>query len=88
MMIKELSDLVLLVGQVQSVIQLYLFNYSDIYKNPQEYFSRDQMQQIIADAGYVSESWLCTPCRKPAALFPHNQLFNEPFSSARVTIEH
>jgi len=46
------------------------------------------MQYIIADAGYASESWLCTPYRQPAASFPQNKLFNELFSSARVTIEH
>ena len=44
----------LLVDKVQSVTQLYLM--IQIYKNPQEYFSRDQMQYIIAGAGYASES--------------------------------
>ena len=76
------------VGWPGSVSDSTVFNDSDIYKNPQEYFSRDQMQYIIADAGYASESWLCTPYRQPAASFPQNQLFNELFSSARVTIEH
>ena len=37
-----------------------VFNDSDIYKNPQEYFSRGQIHYIRADAGYASESWLCT----------------------------
>ena len=76
------------VGWPGSVSDSTVFNDSDIYKNRQEYFSRGQMQYIIADAGYASESWLCTPYRQPAASFPQNKLFNELFSSARVTIEH
>ena len=46
------------------------------------------MQNVIADAGYASEIWLCTPYRQPAAFSPQNKLFNELFSPARVTIEH
>ena len=74
------------VGWPGSVSDFTVFNDSDIYKNPQEYISRDQMDYIIADAGYASKSWLCTPYRQSAASFPRNQLFNELFPSTRVTI--
>jgi len=73
-----------------SVSDSTVLNDSDIHKNPQEYFSRDQMKYIIADSGYAyaAESWLCIPCRQPAASFPQKKLCHEQFSSARVEIEH
>ena len=32
--------------------------------------------------------WVCTPYRQPLASKPRNKMFNELYSSARVTIEH
>ena len=77
-----------MVGWPGSVCDSTVFNDSDIYKNLQEYFTRGPIQYVIADAGYTSESWLCTPYGQSAASFPQNRIFNELFSSVRVIIEH
>jgi hypothetical protein len=76
------------VGWPGSVSDSTVFGDSHIYKHPMDYFSQDSLQFMLGDAGYASESWLCTPYRHPAASWPQNRLFNELFSSARVTIEH
>jgi hypothetical protein len=54
--------------------------------NPEEYFSL--LEYIIADAGYAALWWLCTPYKNPYAQIEHNRVFNQLFSSGRVTIEH
>jgi hypothetical protein len=79
------------VGWPGSVSDSTVFKDSDIYKFPEHHFSpttETSFEYLIADAGFASESWLCTPYRQPAASIPHNKIFNELFSSARVVIEH
>ena len=72
-------------GWPGSVSDSTVCNDSNIYKNisGKEYFSRDKMQYIIADAGYDSESELCTSHIQPAAIFPHKKLFNPIDSPTR-----
>jgi hypothetical protein len=43
---------------------------------------------LLADAGYALKDFTLTPYRQPLADIPHNKVFNEVFSSARVVIEH
>jgi hypothetical protein len=76
------------VGWPGSVNDSTVFGDSDISKNPNKYFTQDRLEYILADSGYASQSWLCTPYRHPAAAWPQNKIFNELFSSGRVIIEH
>lgn len=55
-----------IVGWPGSVTDSTVFGDCDIYKRPHEYFTANLLEYIIADAGYASESWLCTPYRYPA----------------------
>jgi hypothetical protein len=41
-----------------------------------------------SDAGYQCFQFLVVPYIHPAAAIPENYVFNQVFSSARVTIEH
>jgi hypothetical protein len=50
------------------------------------YFSLGEY--LLADAGYDLKYYICTPHRKPTALLPENEVFNDLFSTARVKIEH
>jgi hypothetical protein len=76
------------VGWPGSVSDSTAFGDSNIYKHPEEYFSNTCLEYLLADAGFASESWMCTPYRQPSASIPHNKLFNKLFSSGRVVIEH
>lgn len=42
----------------------------------------------MADSGYALKLHCITPYKQPWATVPHHQIFNELFSSKRVTIEH
>ena len=53
---------------------------------PEKYFSPGQYD--TADSGFAISSYMMIPYRQPYASLPHNQAFNQLFSSARVTIEH
>jgi hypothetical protein len=59
-----------------------VFNDSAIYRHPEDHFREDVIEYFIADAGYASEKWLCTPYRPPTAAIEYNKIFNELFSSA------
>jgi DDE superfamily endonuclease len=76
------------IGWPGSVTDSTVFKNSDIYKFPKNHFSNNKLEYLIADAGYASKSFMCTPYRQPAAFVPHNKLFNQIFSSGRVVIEH
>jgi hypothetical protein len=81
------------VGWPGSVADSVVFGKSDVYHNPRNYFSaasngpNDPGEFLLADSGYASESWMCTPYRNPAAQLPVNLIFNELFSSGRVIVE-
>jgi hypothetical protein len=74
------------VGWPGSVFDSVVFESSDICRNPEKYFSRDQY--LLADAGYAGKWFICVPYKSPEGDLPHNKLFNELFSRARVSIEH
>jgi hypothetical protein len=74
------------VGYPGSMYDGDVLSQSPIYATPTEYFS--DMQYIVADAGYGAKWWLCTPYKNPQAQLEHNRIFNQLFSSGRVTIEH
>ena len=57
-----------------------------LFQDAHEFFSF--LEYIIADAGYGALWWLCTPYKNPQAEIEHNRVFNQLFSSGRVTIEH
>jgi hypothetical protein len=67
------------VGWPGSVSDSTVFNDSAIYRHPEDHFSEDVMEYIIAAAGYAYEKWLCTPYRHPAAAIKYNKIFNEFF---------
>jgi hypothetical protein len=74
------------IGWPGSVYDSTVFSHSDLYRNSLQFFSEGQF--LLADAGYGATYFICTPYRQPAASIPHNKIFNELFSSARVVIEH
>jgi hypothetical protein len=73
-------------GWPGSVYDSTVFAQSSLFLNPWAYFS--QGEYLLADSGYRATYFVCTPYRQPAANIPHNKVFNELFSSARVVIEH
>jgi hypothetical protein len=73
-------------GWPGSVYDATVFGQSDLFQNPEAYFSL--MEYLIADSGYCGTWFICTPYRQPAASIPHNEVFNTLFSSARQVIEH
>jgi hypothetical protein len=75
-----------IVGWPGSVFDNYIFEQSTVCKNPRRFLSLGEF--ILADAGYALREFVLTPYRLPTAALPHNKLFNETQSSARVTIEH
>jgi hypothetical protein len=75
-----------IVGWPGSVFDNYIFEQSSVCKNPRRFLSLGEF--ILADAGYALREFVLTPYRLPTAALPHNKLFNESQSSARVTIEH
>jgi hypothetical protein len=75
-----------ILGWPGSVFDATVFAQSDVSLNPDKYFSPGEF--IIADSGYAASGYLCVPYRQPHASIPHNKVFNELFSSARVVIEH
>lgn len=75
-----------MVGWPGSVFDSNVFETSDIFRHPERYFSRGEF--LLADSGYVGTWFTCVPFKAPDADRPHNKLFNELFSRARVVIEH
>ena len=75
-----------LIGWPGSVYDSIVFDESKVVKQPQKYFTPGQY--IIADSGYGGKRFICTPYRQPHCEIPHNKIFNQLFSSARVYIEH
>jgi len=75
-----------IVGWPGSVFDNYIFERSNVFKNPRKYLSLGEF--ILADAGYALSEFVLTPYRLPTAALPHNKMFNEVQSSARVIIEH
>mmetsp|Transcript_6856 Transcript_6856/g.6158 ORF Transcript_6856/g.6158 Transcript_6856/m.6158 type:complete len:404 (+) Transcript_6856:89-1300(+) len=73
------------VGWPGSVYDSTVFGRSIIASNPMNYFSNGQY--ILGDAGYTLLWYLCIPYIRPNSELPHNKVFNEYFSSARVRIE-
>jgi hypothetical protein len=69
-----------------SVYDSTIFSQSKICKAPQDFFSPGQF--LLADSGYASTNYICTPYRQPYASIPHNKDYNDLFSSARTFIEH
>lgn len=59
---------------------------SPLHKYPEDFLS--MLEYIIADAGYGTFWWLCTPYKNPYAQIEYNRVFNQLFSSGRVKIEH
>ena len=57
-----------------------------LYRENHQFFLPDE--HLIADAGYALSNCCIIPYKLPDSLIPHNALFNQMFSSARVTIEH
>jgi len=74
------------VGWPGSVFDNYIFERSNVFKNVRRYLSVGEF--LLADAGYALREFVLTPYRLPTASLPHNQMFNEVQSSARVPIEH
>jgi hypothetical protein len=75
-----------ILGWPGSVFDNTVFEKSRLAQVPGEYFSPGQF--LLADSGYALSEYVCVPYRQPAASVPHNKLYNELFSSARVLIEH
>ena len=75
-----------IVGWPGSVFDNYIFERSNVFKNVRHYLSVGEF--LLADAGYALREFVLTPYRLPTASLPHNQMFNEVQSSARVPIEH
>lgn len=73
-------------GWPGSVYDATIFNRCRMCLSPEEFFSAGEY--LLADAGYTLTFYCCTPYRNPAAQEPANKVFNELFSSGRVTIEH
>jgi hypothetical protein len=73
-------------GWPGSVSDSVAFGQSKLYQGASTSFSAGQY--LLADAGYGGTWFMCTPYKHPQAALPHNKLYNELFSSARVTIEH
>ena len=75
-----------LTGWPGSVFDNTLFEKMAPCRKPGEFFNPGEF--LLADSGYSLRSFCLVPYRQPFAAIPHNQLFNELFSSARVKIEH
>ena len=75
-----------ILGWPGSVYDATIFNQCRMCLTPAEFFSLGEY--LLADAGYTLTFYCCTPYRNPAAQVPANKVFNELFSSGRVTIEH
>ena len=73
-------------GWPGSVFDNTLFEKMAMCRNPAEFFTPGEF--LLADSGYSLRTFCLVPYRQPNSLVPHNQLFNELFSSARVKIEH
>ncbi len=73
-------------GWPGSVFDSTVFGQSMLFLHPTDFFSLGEF--LLADCGYRATYFVCTPYRQPAASIPHNKVFNELFSSARVVIEH
>jgi hypothetical protein len=68
------------------VFDNYIFERSNVFKNVRRYLSVGEF--LLADAGYALREVVLTPYRLPTAALPHNRMFNEVQSSARMPIEH
>jgi hypothetical protein len=73
-------------GWPGSVFDNKIFERTKICMERERYFSDGQY--LLADAGYALKDFVLTPYRQPAASLPHNRIFNEVHSSARVAVEH
>jgi hypothetical protein len=75
-----------IVGWPGSVFDNNIFELSRVFKEHGKYLSPGEY--LLADAGYALGKFCLTPYRLPTADLPHNKIFNQVQSSARVTIEH
>ena len=73
-------------GWPGSVFDNTVFEQARISRHPDQYFSPGEF--LLADSGYALKLFCMVPYRQPYSNYPHNQIFNELFSSARVKIEH
>jgi hypothetical protein len=64
------------------------FYSSTAYTNASVSLTGHLLEYILGDNGYGGKWWLCTPYKNPIAQIHHNRIFNQLFSSGRVTIEH
>ena len=75
-----------LTGWPGSVFDNTVFEKSVISQHPERYFNPGEF--VMADSGYALKHHCITPYKNPQAEIPHHQIFNELFSSKRVTIAH
>ena len=76
----------LLTGWPGSVYDNTVFEKSPLCSDPHLFFNQGEF--VMADSGYALKLHCITPYKQPWATVPHHQIFNELFSSKRVTIEH
>ena len=76
----------MLSGWPGSVFDNTVFEKSTLCRNPDQHFSHGEY--VMADAGYALKLYCISPYKLPLSDIPHHALFNEKFSSKRVTIEH
>ena len=75
-----------LTGWPGSVFDSTVFEKSAISKHTERFFTPGEF--LMADSGYALKPHCITPYKHPLTNLAHHQMFNELFSSKRVTIEH
>lgn len=74
------------IGETGSCYDSDALDQTYLHAHPEEFFAL--LEYILGDNGYGGKWWLCTPYKNPVAQIHHNRIFNQLFSSGRVTIEH